>query len=281
MDANEAETISPPLPANRVYAKRFYHVKDGVLVNPGFIRYPVGTFPAERPVDFCIPSEHPELPQALANAHNEKDALAFVRQYGLLGHDEMAPPEEYKGGDPVDWFLCHATTVRLLLELTELLEQEDVAALEQALNVGGNYAPVESGQQEAEFFGNSAAWVEYAVRHKIVPQTAIGGVDRDVLSFARDMRRRIINANIRDVYLVLHKVDDKEIIVEGISALIEGIYLQVVNIVTQNRKVRRCAAPDCHRFFVQNTKRQKFCPPEKGFDSRCAQRIRKRGIRQH
>ena len=128
------------------------------------------------------------------------------------------------------------------------------------------------------FLREAFAWVQYAIRHEIKPEGSfyIGG--RDTLALARDVRREIINANIRCAYPYLHEVEGQDSFVEGFNALIEAVYLQVADIVTQHRKVRRRAAPDCRRFFVQRTKRQQFCPPspERPNDSPCAERMRAR-----
>jgi hypothetical protein len=281
MDFNRYETLSPRKPSNALYVWRSYDIDGDVVVNRGVRNIPGNILPAEHPLASYAPSQYPELPQVLAQVHLAQDALAFVRQYGLLGHDEMAPPEKHRGGDPLDWFLCHAATVRLLLELTRALEQKDVDALEKCLNVGGNHAHVDIPPAEVDFLGESFAWIRYAVRHEIVSQTGFGILGRDILTFARAVRRQIINANIRRVYSYLHEVEGDDIILEGINALIESVYQHVADIVTQHRKVRRCAAPDCRRLFVQRTKRQKFCPPDpRQKDSRCAERVRGRRKKQ-
>jgi hypothetical protein len=69
---------------------------------------------------------HLELPGRLADLAdgNTKAVLAFYRKWGRLGYDKMAlNGEPGQSGEPVEWVIAHAKTVRMMLELINLPEE--------------------------------------------------------------------------------------------------------------------------------------------------------------
>lgn len=73
------------------------------------------------------PFDYPNLPNALARVYTEKDVVDFVQAYGMLGYRRTELPEgekTYRGffGEPVDWILSQARTVRFALRIINALQ---------------------------------------------------------------------------------------------------------------------------------------------------------------
>jgi hypothetical protein len=234
------------------------------------------------------PSDCPKLPEMFARIRdgNEADVKKFVHEYGELGHDRLAMKQGHKewcvGGDPVDWFFAHVKTVRLCLELTKLLQDDNAGRrIKECLKTQGT-----NGQ------------LTYAILSQWVSNRWPIDVPgyKDPIELARATRRSLINGNTRYIYHYFHGVrvrtkrklrgawvEDEdghgdEARVCGFTALIEVIYQHIANAVMNGNQVRQCKNDRCGRYFVPSTKRQEYCRTSCGKSAR--ERDRRRRQRQ-
>lgn len=109
-----------------------YSVEEGRIIRPrmGGESIDFVGIPPEG-VHFYLPGSRPELPAQVAKIEDEETALAFVRRYGLLGFDAAFRESErtvdgtrrrLEHGDPVEWVLSHARTIRLVMLLAEAID---------------------------------------------------------------------------------------------------------------------------------------------------------------
>ena len=253
MDDHQLRTIMPPRPSNGAYVMAPYKIVDNVVQDTGF----------RRPTRRYLPAHYPDLPQILARLQDEDDLLEFANQFGLLGYDQLVQnPEQRLNGDPIPWIRSHVETISLCLELSALIEAVDVIGIERRL-------VVEDGIM---------AGISYAVLDQVTAGMQFVPVGADILSLARQVRREIINANMRRMYRVLHPIGEKDAIAFGFNALIETIYEHLANDISKGLRIRSCEA--CGKYLVERRRGQRYCPPPIGWkDSKCAVRARARGRR--
>jgi hypothetical protein len=247
-------------------------------------------------VRWYAPSLYPEIPGELAKLpRGDVDAvLKFARTYGELGHTAFIPHEVWaRGGatpvgDPLPWVWAHADTLTICLELSYLLQEDDMASLRTYLH------SLRVTQQDIEercgIVGNmdnmmnrSKIWptAVVAIRGEItvqqwgwLNQTTFRN-DDDVKDLARRIRRSLINGNIAGIHRMLFDDGAKDSLFWEFRALIEMAYWHVATAV-DGRRFMRCEANDCKKLFVHTDQRQRFCPPMFGQkqESRCAVRHR-------
>lgn len=101
-----------------------WHLPDdeGVVIEKGFVLYP-----GMQGKDYC-PFDFPNLPNRLASVQTEKDVIHFAERYGVLGYQNLVGKtragDVWFKGDPVNWFLLHAKTVKFALNLTHAVQSE-------------------------------------------------------------------------------------------------------------------------------------------------------------
>ena len=274
---HQNRTVSPPPPSDRWYVLTRYKIVNGVVVAdiPPQDEWPEGVHTLG-PFRICAPTNHPELPEKLAQLQNEDDILDFVNTYDLLGYDRLVPEEHKDGrGETVSWILAHAATVKLCLELTGMIQKVDLRGIVERL-------AIKNGVMGS---------ISYAILDQVIdkPDPKISEIGNrpspsfwvhgaGPLELARHVRRELINGNRRRVYHFLHSVGDRDVDVIGFGSLIEAIYHHLADTVTQGRGVRPCK--ECGTYFVHSRRGQKFCPPPLGWkDSKCAVRHRVRDNR--
>jgi len=253
-------------PSNMLHVFPHYIIDDGIVRPDGIDMLQVQFTPELYPeLRAYQPADCPQLPEKLAGIRdgNESDVLSFVHQFGMLGHDSLARMQGYRtgfrNGDPLDWFFAHTQTVRLCLQLTEMIQNEDGAGIEACLDEQG------PGSQ-----------LTYAILSEWVLDGYPSGVPAcpDPIELARATRRTLINGNTRYLFRYLYGVTAKEksssrvwkqeISLFGFTSLIEVIYQHLADVVLNGNAVRRCKNKRCGRYFVQATKRQEYCPPRPG-----------------
>jgi hypothetical protein len=255
------------------------------------------------------PMVHKEIPGKLARLRrgDEAGVLQFARTYGSLGYQALLPPAPgpWKPmGDPLSWIWVHAETIQFCLKISELLQQGDLDTLKDLLrtqyvtpkDIEELCAPgqveelkdtlrvvqSEAGGVGRKFFSTMLV----AERDKI--RLAWGDLpnkkecsDMENMNYStRFFRNSVINANIQGMVRALSvnkhpKIHDRSY--WRFNAMIETVYWHLADIV-DGGKVKRCE--DCHGIFIQEDKRQRFCPPTynpnppKRRHSRCGTRKR-------
>lgn len=254
--------------ARRTGFVRAWHVFDSYRIQDGLI----GPDPKSPSLArLYAPITHSELPNVLAKLHEgtDKDVLRFVESYGLLGYSELAPdstgePERY--GDPLRWVRQHARTVRFIMDVWRLVQDEDESGLQSAL---------------AELSGLPTT-VTFAAGRSITRRFFTLGPkhpDRDIFALTRYMVLSIINSNLEGIGPVVSEAETSLHLRFSYDALIQVIYYQLAVAVTGGR-MQRCAAKDCKGLFIQHDPRQRFCPPWLGAkgESLCSLRERQRTL---
>lgn len=238
------------------------------------------------------PINRPEVPGELAKVRSEADALAFAKRYGLLGFPdadrtpplgfaEVASPKlpsnlrrargwrafleqrrqhDQAPGDPIDWFLAHAATVRTIAELGFF--SDDKAQLIRYLD-------------------------QYRVRRSseevIALRAARGGERRpDLIEFpvnvgAPALARRIAAGLLNDNLARARRHMNAETLQSqfGLRTLLDVVYWLLADALT-GQQLRQCLA--CGGIFTATSDRMKYCPPPMGLDgpSRCMNRAKVR-----
>lgn len=205
--------------------------------------------------------------------------LEFVNLFGLLGHD----PAATVGMDPLDWFMAHARTVAVILDLMAKLGfledvQLDEKAIEsqlRSLDPGAFAAGAGLCRIVVQFTStpHNLAWATWkddgATLEVLVPP---GGV----VQAAQKLIVQLINRNLVGITPTL-KFDDKTGDFSAsftFQALFNVVYWHLREVILRGtlRTCEECGAP-----FIATDKRQRFCPPPEGVkESRCATRRRGR-----
>jgi len=247
---------------------------------------------------------------------NERDTLRFIRRWGLLGwhgikHGEGGGADS--GCDPLPWIWAHVNGVRVALDLCRLLRRDDDDAIagyidaltltdgqaEAAMRLGGILrqasphidlspaAEAEIVRLGAQAFSASAGGEDYGViigeRDGVVVLRRNVNPGEPFSSVARRLVANIVNPHLGGVFpalaYVYPELDHRSEGVLGLElhyrfdSLVSVCYRLIAEIALNGRVVecRECGAP-----FVQKDRRQQFCPPPWGRESRCANRYHKR-----
>jgi hypothetical protein len=238
-----------------------------------------------------LPARRHELPAALARVDGDARVIDFVRRYGLLGYGQAYSPEERVGvrhldvwfgiegterqaalralgssreareapGDPVDWVLAHAATVRLVINLIGTFDDE--AALRGVLQtlrvrdeqgvVGYAYQYAERGRREPHLYR----------------MIDLGGSPQEV---AGQIVSHVLVANLsgtsRQIVADWGQAENRFQFVSLFSPrnLLDTIYWQLADVAVGG-DVRRCADPTCGAWFVATHAKMKYCPPPRGY----------------
>jgi hypothetical protein len=208
---------------------------------------------------------------------NEAAVIRFAERYGQLGYDQIVGSDEAQGGDPVDWFWRHAETIRICLELTELLQEDLLEKVEPYLR---SLSSPEEERQRLQLLPSSLL-IKFAAKGR-TDTMEIAYREKGAVALARLVRRDLINPNLEGIHRRLQGHGKTERSFFQFSALIEAAYWQLADIVEGGRltgRVIRCK--DCKALFSQRRRGQKFCQAPLGRDeSPCAVRARVRKKRQ-
>ena len=226
------------------------------------------------------PFVHRELPGELAKlrAADPDQIVAFAQTYGPLGfpalafeggdtsvlfHVDPVTGARSQGGDPLPWIRAHAAGVALCLALHDALARRVSAdTLRQLVDAC-------AGERWADGAHAEVVGVDW---------TAGGGWTPREL--ARQIRNRIINANVSRIYRYVH-VDEKgrDRSYFGFRTVVDVVYWHLANLV-DGGVVKQCEAAGCGAFFIQTDPRQRFCPKRfRQYESACAARQRQRDHR--
>jgi hypothetical protein len=286
---------------------RFWDVyEDYTIVNDSL-------FSQGKPKYSYAPMVHQEIPSQLAQLKRGDRAgvLRFARTYGSLGYQLLLPPAPglWKPiGDPLSWIWAHSETIRFCLKLSELLQEQDLYTLKDVLRAQ-HVTPEDieelCDREQHEELKDTRHFVQ-------APRSGRGSnffstmivAERDKVRLAWDdlpnkkdcsnmdrmnfltccFRNRIINSNIKGMVRALSviwhprlhpRIEERSY--WQFTALIETVYWHLADAVDAG-KVKRCE--DCHRIFIQQDKRQRYCPPlynsesSKRRHSRCGTRKR-------
>jgi hypothetical protein len=246
-----------------------------------------------------LPGAYPQIATDLAkiDGGGERGVLVFAEDWGLLGYARLVEADKslsqdernrrldlVLSGDPIPWIQAHAHGVRVCTELIgALTSQEPTAATDLAAYLDALAA---SYAHEPEAEGNPA--VEHGLRHEARLLVGSGAFTRDSEAGpergrARTLIQGVINPNLADLQprLTDWPALDELALNYGFVALTDVIYWHLAQFALGRGRLARCQ--ECHYFFPQTDRRQRFCPPAgwrgEQAESRCAMRFRTRRMR--
>jgi hypothetical protein len=183
----------------------------------------------------------------LGVAQDKLRPVEFADQFGLLGHNYIVPRENVcKGGDPLNWFLAQASTVRVAAELIERLAEARESA-------GGR-------RFLAEYLKNEIGDGPYALGGRVA-EIRFQQASRSPILVANGILRYLLNANLGETGRRIQIVASGPRTVFTFRALIEVIYWQLADQIGKGA-ILRCA--ECGRIFTCANSRIRFCPPASG-----------------
>ncbi len=251
------------------------------------------------PWQFYYPLEVPSLPNALAKIDHKEAAVAFVQKYGLLGysglgqdpiHLETSKYRPYEG-DPLSWFLAQASTVRFVLNLIVMLQNNDERALNDWIMAQAVSIPFKVFDPSAPKEVRIPAHVLAEGQEVVHMHYSEEGPPCETYNFGIDWALSLIaflvNVNTYGFRRRLVHYYTKKRLVPGLSAraLIEAIWYMVGQAALSLPKsklpvIRLCE--ECGTPFLVTDRRQRFCPGD-GFSrgSLCGARYRMRRSRQN
>jgi hypothetical protein len=283
------------------------------VVDSGFVR------PQGAPVRWYFPiAARGAISEfAAVTPGSERDALRFIRRWGLLGwygikHGDGGGADS--GGDPIVWVWTHAHGVRVALDLCRLLRHGDEMAIEDyidslrvterqaeaAIQLGGllkqadPYIELDSGVKADIIslgrlaFGASAGGEDYGLilgrREGLAVLRPSANPGEPFASIARRLVANIINPHLRGVFPALaYEFNDHH---NGVltlqrqyrfDSLVSMIYHHIADVAVGGRVV---ICQECGLPFVQTDRRQQFCPKPPGArESHCAARFHQREYR--
>jgi hypothetical protein len=247
---------------------------------------------------------HPEIPGELAKVRSTSDAESFARRYGLLGFvdADRTPPvgldealiafkepsvaadtwqhlvrerQELRRapGDPMDWFLAHAATVSVILELSHLLQTGGDAGLSRYL---GQYRARRANGDEAIVLRVAIAGDFPPGLMEFPVNVGVDGRIENATTLGRRIVAELLNANMRRT----RRYVDRETLRPyfGLQTLADCIYWLLANEVSGGR-LRQCKS--CSGIFTATDDRMRYCPPPMGLTgaSRCMNRAKQRKLR--
>lgn len=238
------------------------------------------------------PFEFPNLPNRLAAVDSTKDIVGFVGKYGVLGYRKLNgddSTEVYTVGDPVDWFLLQAKTVRFALQvLNAVHEGKSDEQLKSLIYRNQIQIPLKTFITEASVTTETkthcfAEGSEAVLRPVVQP----GQWEGKHKALAVSIVSHLVNINTVGVRRVIGvKSSDAMPVVPfqfaqqySAGSLIGAIWHMVGDaaINTSGKGTRICR--ECGLPFIVTDNRQKFCPGDKfSSESLCGTRYR---VRQH
>jgi len=287
--------------------------KDRVFIEDGVVR------PGKTVGDYVIgsgrydPFSHSNLPNALAKVQDEADVVNFVQSYGLLGYSprllfgpkprELAQLYDAMKGDPVDWVLAHARTVRFALRLLHALQYPGDGLLLDVLQeewrpfegppdlddpeVTRGFAALEKGGIVGRFGVALGAETTMLVPVTVLPEHA--GRPEATRAVAQELLVLMVSSNTVGVTQSLTVRNGTFGVQRRATSLIEVIWYHVgeMALIQQHaqttgedngKAIRTCE--ECGSPFLVTDQRERFCPSPFGGPSLCASRNRQRRYRQ-
>ena len=281
---------------------------------PGNVRVKLGVIEAQPGGKLVHPFELPDLPNSLARVQAVDDAVRFVETYGLLGRHALLPEDQRLGGDPLDWVLEQASTVRFVMRLLWALQGPDERELRAildgrrvALGAGNQEVtlvatnpsrfltlswdieradPLQNASVDARDVREGANWGGYVValgpRRQVlfhVTSPAAEGDSRSVvLRHAQDLVTLLVNGNTKGVRPTLACQQGRFEWRLTARALVEAIWYHVGTMAVRARSGEGRwvrLCEECGTPFLVTDRRQRFCPPDYGStQSRCGARAR-------
>lgn len=268
-------------PVHDIPDQEIVKIKDGyVFLNQTWERY--------HPFNF------PNLPNRLAHVESAKDITQFVERYGVLGYQELTQEnprfDTYTVGDPVDWFLQQAKTVRFALQLINAVQEDkDKEQVKKLIYSAQVQVPMRMFVEGAPEYAKTKAHCfaegpETVFRPLIQPDIWEGKYK----ALAIQMASHLINTNSRGVSRVIGLMEKNSMpvipcqfvqLLNGRS-LIEAIWHQVGDAALNPSGKGTRICNECGLPFIVTDKRQKFCPGDEfSAGSLCGTRKRVRELR--
>ena len=259
-----------------------YRIEDGLLLPSGNV---VSSYDLVQAVN-----AHDVLAEFAKLRRGAEDALLrFAGRWGMLAaHDVVKvglPDQEGNiverlrtDGEEADWIWGHAQNVGTVLNLSRLLQEEDLRGLEAYL--GQVFGPVDldggSSAAALKVYDVTGRWARVVPRWRGEP-----------FEVAQQCVAEFLNPNLDEPQF---EVLIGPLRVQRVArSLVQEIYWRLASLVTGARRIGRCE--ECGALFEANDERQRFCPAPrdsqdyakskgKRAESNCAYAHRKRRSRQ-
>jgi len=186
--------------------------------------------------------------------------LRFAREFGFLGYESLRGDTQtrrasesqlnarrlekrllrpFRGGEPIEWILAHARTMRTVVHTASLLQQFQTTRKSEPLSL------IKKIWREGPF----------AVQGKIVEEAY--DLDRHAFwrrgkvflseQWGRTAIQQFLGGNLRGIHLrLVYDLDGKPKVDFGFNAVIEGAYRELLEDLTKER-LRICK--NCHEIF--------------------------------
>lgn len=234
------------------------------------------------------PFDFPNLPNALAKVDNVKSAIEFSKKYGILGYRSFTDTssEIYCKGDPVEWFLLQASTVRFVLLLIKAIQTEDVKQIKYLINDSVVQVPSNTFHDGISSKHHTPVHVFSEGQETVYRLYNANKWKNNEYLLALQMVNLLINKNTEGVHrqLILDTNNlDRSLFQFASRSLIESIWYLVgdaylLSFEKKGKGVGTCE--ECGLPFIMTDKRQKFCPGDKfSKESICGTRNRVRKSR--
>jgi hypothetical protein len=220
----------------------------------------------------------PELAGRLADLAdgNDKAVLAFCGEFGRLGYDKMTLNDEPgEAGEPVSWIKAHATTVKMLLEVIHLPEE----------NTGEYFADyVRSHLVMLEDFESNEVGTFLLVPGLGLALHAAWEGSRDgayhpligPLDTKEQILDNLVALVLQDNCRGLRAFPIRAGWVRAHDSLLAGIYGHLAEVMIGNLVYYKCAYRNCGKWNPITTEgsgsRPRYCPTKGQRNSHCARK---------
>lgn len=239
---------------------------------------------AEGKTHIYTPASRAELPSAVAKLQRGDEAaiIRFAKIYGMFGFNEILPENSKLNatfGDPLAWIWSHAETLRLCLDLKEMLDCERDDSLRNRLL---SLTPSDMKHQK-----HPSPFLKFSAGAGVVQQFFSPVSKEDDKNVVRHLTGKIlatiVSKNISGIFPEMAWLESRQTFAQYFhcTALIEMAYWHVANAL-RGVRVRRCERPGCGGAFIQTDGRQRFCPGDQDnkLESPCAVLARVQRFRQ-
>ena len=245
--------------------------------------------------ELYFPLKQVNLPNKLAKVESQRDITPFVEKWGLLGFQKLKGegnnPAVNVKGDPVDWFLQQAKTVKFALLLINALQEEEAEDRKEKTLKGlilNNQVKVASlGDMLAHVFAEGP---EIRVRPSFKRSNTGEPLAASTLpfqpetykGFAAQLVSHLVNVNTKGVNrkIGLNREGGFVSLISSRS-LIETIWYHIGNTALNSKGKRKekgtRLCEECETPFIVTDNRQRFCPGDEfSKGSLCGARYRVR-----
>ncbi len=240
------------------------------------------------------PFRYSNLPNQLAKIESTEKIVSFVEKYGVLGYQALIKDnpgtDTYTLGDPIDWFLQQAKTVKFALQLINAIQEEtEEENLKKLIYSTQIQVPLKMFLKNTpeKLTANAHCFAQgpEITFITIEQPKKWEGIHR---SLAIQMVSHLVNSNTKGVNRTIGLKEEGFTPVEPYQfahtinsrSLIEAIWYQVGDTAlnSQGKGTRICK--ECGLPFVVTDKRQQFCPDDYS-GSLCGLRYRVRNSRKN